>query len=216
MIRRRDFIAAAGASGVLAAVTQPLAAAVGPDANAPIPALDADFDFSWIDKLTGKHKAVFESLDVAEGAAFFRANMWRNQYKQVYNTDPKDMNAVVVVRHHGFALAMSDAYWQKYEVAKEFEIKDDSGNLLKSNPVGETAKGANTIAAFVESGGIVLGCNVAFGAVVGTLRKKENLSREEADKLARTYLLPGVILQPSGVFAVLRAQEAGCNYILAS
>jgi hypothetical protein len=142
--------------------------------------------------------------------------MWRNQYKQVYDTDPRDMNAVVVLRHHGFALAMSDAYWQKYEVAKEFKISDDDGNLLKSNPVGETAKGPNTVAGFVESGGIVLACNVAFGAVLGTLRRKEKISREEAEKLGRSYLLPGVILQPSGVFAALRAQEAGCSYILAS
>ena len=31
-----------------------------------------------------------------------------------------------------------------------------------------------------------------------------------------TFVLPGVILQPSGVFATLRAQEAGCQYLLAS
>jgi intracellular sulfur oxidation DsrE/DsrF family protein len=34
--------------------------------------------------------------------------------------------------------------------------------------------------------------------------------------MALHHVVPGVILQPSGVFGVLRAQEAGCNYILAS
>jgi intracellular sulfur oxidation DsrE/DsrF family protein len=34
--------------------------------------------------------------------------------------------------------------------------------------------------------------------------------------MALKHLLPGVTLQPSGVFAVLRAQEAGCQYLLAS
>jgi hypothetical protein len=29
-------------------------------------------------------------------------------------------------------------------------------------------------------------------------------------------MVPGVILQPSGVFAAVRAQEAGCHYVRAS
>ena len=229
MIRRRDFLAAAGASGVLAAVHSPLSAAslaaAAPSTTPPTDessldvasnaaTVDADFDFSWIEKLTGKHKAVFDAIDVSEGAALFRANMWRNQYKQVYNTDAKDMNAIVVLRHHGFALAMNSEYWSKYEVAKEFKILDDSGNPLKSNP--NDGKGAMSIQGFIESGGIVLACNVAFGAMVGGLRRKENITREEAEKLGRSYLVPGVNLQPSGVFAVLRAQEAGAHYIVAS
>jgi intracellular sulfur oxidation DsrE/DsrF family protein len=44
----------------------------------------------------------------------------------------------------------------------------------------------------------------------------DKVSKEEAEKRARAQLLPGVILQPSGVFAVLRAQQAGCDYIKAS
>jgi intracellular sulfur oxidation DsrE/DsrF family protein len=46
---------------------------------------------------------------------------------------------------------------------------------------------------------------------------KEKLKdRDAAVARAKTMLIPGIVLQPSGVFAVLRAQEAGCNYILAS
>jgi len=29
-------------------------------------------------------------------------------------------------------------------------------------------------------------------------------------------LVPGVMIQPSGIFAVIRAQEAGCAYVRAS
>lgn len=29
-------------------------------------------------------------------------------------------------------------------------------------------------------------------------------------------MIPGVILQPNGIFAVLRAQEAGCHFAAAS
>jgi hypothetical protein len=38
----------------------------------------------------------------------------------------------------------------------------------------------------------------------------------DARKQAIAALVPGVILQPSGVFAALRAQEAGCLYLRAS
>lgn len=48
------------------------------------------------------------------------------------------------------------------------------------------------------------------------IAKKESLGHEAARSRAKAMLLPGVILQPNGVFAALRAQEAGCSYIDAS
>ena len=45
---------------------------------------------------------------------------------------------------------------------------------------------------------------------------KEDWTDAVAEAKARDHVIPGVILQPSGVFAVLRAQELGCGYILAS
>jgi hypothetical protein len=34
--------------------------------------------------------------------------------------------------------------------------------------------------------------------------------------MAIRHIVPGITLQPSGVFAVTRAEEAGCTYFLAS
>ena len=48
------------------------------------------------------------------------------------------------------------------------------------------------------------------------IAKKESLETDAARARAKTQLLPGAILQPNGIFAALRAQEAGCNYINAS
>ena len=68
----------------------------------------------------------------------------------------------------------------------------------------------------MDGGGIVLVCNVAFQQAVGRFRRADRgLSREAALDLAKAHLLPGMILQPSGIFAALRAQEAGCHYIIA-
>jgi hypothetical protein len=66
----------------------------------------------------------------------------------------------------------------------------------------------------MEQGGIVLACNLAFQFVVSKFRT-EGVTAEAAREEALKHLIPGVILQPSGFFAVVRAQQAGaalfCN-----
>ena len=69
---------------------------------------------------------------------------------------------------------------------------------------------------FIGRGGIVLACNLAFQDVVEAIQKKDNLSEADARKVAIGFMVPGVVLQPSGVFAALHAQDAGCKYIRAS
>ena len=61
----------------------------------------------------------------------------------------------------------------------------------------------------------MLACNFAFGEMVQKFVGADKLSKDDARKRALEHLIPGVILQPSGVFAALRAQQAGCNYLLA-
>jgi intracellular sulfur oxidation DsrE/DsrF family protein len=45
---------------------------------------------------------------------------------------------------------------------------------------------------------------------------KDGISAEEARKIAIAHMVPGVILQPSGVFAAVRCQEAGSAYVKSS
>jgi hypothetical protein len=69
---------------------------------------------------------------------------------------------------------------------------------------------------FLASGGIVLACGWSFGGAASYVAKGESLDREAARARAKEMLIPGVILQPNGIFAALRAQEAGCSYVMAS
>ena len=48
--------------------------------------------------------------------------------------------------------------------------------------------------------------------MIEVIPKKDGVAADVARKTAFGYLVPGVILQPSGVFAALRAQDAGCRY----
>jgi hypothetical protein len=217
---RRDFLGWLGASGAFAALPHvPLA--THPAIHQP--PISDKWDMSWCDRITGKVRAVFDSPASGEGGAMFRAQIWRDEHKEVYGTETSEMSAVIVFRHEGICMVMNDAYWTRFEVGKEIKLKDDKGkkwattNPIASAPPGTPPKYASyNLPAFLASGGIVLACNLAFGDVVGRFMKEDKLSKEDARKRALEHLIPGVILQPSGGFAALRAQQAGCSYLLAS
>lgn len=222
---RRDFLGWLGASALLGATASPLSASSSTSNTKDDEprALAVDFDMTWTDKLTGKYRAVFDSPEVSEGAALFRAIIWMDQYKSVYGTEPKEMTPVIVFRHNAIPLVMSDAYWERFEIGKETKMRDAKGkkwtkvNPIRAAPAGSPeGAGKYTLERFLANGGIVLGCNLAFGDVVGRYMESEKLKRDEARKKALEQLIPGVILQPSGVFAALRAQQGGCGYIIAS
>src|SRR5690606_32128178 len=213
----------------IAAGAAPLAALepAGREGRAPAGAgpmpLDSRWDMSWTDRVVGKHRAVFDSPELSEGAALWRACMWRDQHREIYGTEISEMTPVLVLRHGAIALAMGDAYWAQFEVGKKEKLRDPATRKwATANPVRVTAPdmppryAAYSLEGLMASGGIVLACSLAFQQVVRAYAREEKLEREAADLRARENLIPGIVLQPSGIFATLRAQEAGCGYILAS
>lgn len=217
---RRAFLGWAGA-GALASAAAPLAALERRER--PSLPLDDTWDMAWVDRIGGKYRAVFDAPELSDGAALFRACMWRDQYKEVYGVEPAEMSPVLVIRHGAISMAMDDGYWEQFRIGKEARLKNQTTKKWEiANPFRVTAPGtperyaAYSIEGFLSSGGIVLACNLAFQAAVWKYREAEKLTREAATARAKAHLIPGIILQPSGVFATLRAQEAGCGYILAS
>lgn len=181
------------------------------------------WDMSWTTRVTGKYKAVFDSPEAYGGAALYRAVSWCEQYKEVYGADRAEMTPVVVLRHMGFYLAMNDEYWARYEVGKTLKERDDKGRKwAKVNPVGAASAQASpandkfTLPGFLAAGGIALACGWSFGGATSRIAAADKIDRDAARARAKELLIPGVILQPNGIFAALRAQEAGCSYILAS
>ncbi len=225
--RRREFLSWLGV-GTLLAVTgrginaqqvgDPRSAATGPR-----PVSDK-WDMSWVGRVHGDARAVFDVPTPEDGVGVWRAERWREDYLGVYGIEPSDLTAVLVIRHEAIQLIMDNEYWNRFDVGKRLEIRDqDTKKSVKSNPVSTTHDGdptdgdRSTLQYFMAHGGIVLACHLAFsGRIVPDFRKADKLSQAEAEARAREHIVPGVILQPSGIFAVLRAQQAGCAYILAS
>ncbi len=194
--------------------------AAGREYPAPV---SPEWDMSWVDRVTGDSRAAFDAPAVDEGSGLFRACMWRDQHQEVYGTDKSKLTAVLVIRHKGIPLVMDDWYWEHFKVGKEEKFKSpDNGKWYTANPIrvappDTPPKYADySLERFMATGGIVLGCHMAFQLVVAKFRKEYKLKPDEAEQKAKEHLVPGIILQPSGIFAILRAQEAGCNYVMAT
>jgi hypothetical protein len=135
------------------------------------------------------------------------------------------MSAVLVLRHHGIALAMQQSFWDKYEVSKSNQVTHpitqqgtDRNPALLSSKRGEVPADFDDVALdkYLSRGGIALACNLAFDDMIELVTKKDGGTPEAARKTALAGMVPGVVLQPSGVFAALHAQDVGCKYLRAS
>ncbi len=232
---RRTFLKQAGLGvGALAAATTPLLADSATRAGRPtrsellaaaahwdeLRQQAEPWDTSWTQKITGKYKAMFDVPEVEGGVGVMRAGIWQRQYADVLKAKPVDLSTVIVIRHAGIVLAMNQEFWITYNVGKNRKIKDDDGKTMQFNPVlprpgQEPAGGAGGLLldTLIKGGAIALGCGLAFRAVVGLVQKQDKLDASAARTKAMSMLVPGVIMQPSGIFANVMAQEAGCMFV---
>jgi hypothetical protein len=218
---RRKFL---GSVAALSATGALLPAALGAETPEPGPEpVSADWDTSWRGRVRGPFRAVFDNPVVNYGSGLWRAADWKKTVPEVYGVKLKDVSAVLVIRHEAIPMIMNHAYWERHEIGAELKANDSSGNPVKHNPYfsreGDEPKegrGGPTIDGFLASGGIVLACNYAFGFMVGKEAKKGEMSRDDARKVVLEQVIPGVILQPSGFFAVIEAQRAGCHFFPAA
>ena len=226
---RREFLGTLLAAGALPLVGSSGGREVGNTiSNHPVfptsqPAA-SDWDVAWAEKLNAKHRAVFDNIEMSMGLGLLRALVWMKDYADVYQATPADMNAVVVLRHNAIWMIMDDEFWAHHHIGAVTKINDPKTKLpIKRNPVlGANVAGLppaiadDTLHKLLGSA-TVLACNLAFSLdVVEKVKADLKLDDAKAREAALKHVIPGVTLQPSGVFAVLRAQEAGCQYLLAS
>ena len=213
---RRAFLGAmAAVSGTVATglVTEAKAAAKaapaerGPDA--------AKWDLSWAERVAAaKHRMVFDAGDVDSGTALYNAQTWLRDYKDVYGAE-SDMAAEVVIRHMAMPIILGDDIWSKLQLGMETKMKDrtTSADLLHNPFINKKPEEFGAVDALIKRGVVVLGCNMALGNYVMKFAATEKISNDDARAKILATLVPGVILMPSGIFAVSRAQEAGCRYM---
>ena len=228
---RRTFLKSAGLStAALASASSVLHAAepISLPLNAVAEELDAweqaqqeTWDISWAKRVTGKHKAMFDVPEIRGGVGIARAAIWGQQYTDVLKLAPGDLSTVIVIRHAAIPLAMTSEFWATYGLGKSLKIKDDKGkkwttvNPMLSTPATDpkVASSNYLLDKQIAKGAIALGCNLAFRQMVSIVAKQDKLSPTAAREKAKTFLVPGLIMQPSGIFADVMAQQAGCVFV---
>lgn len=225
---RRHFLSWLGGASLLGVACTPslVHAASAPPlplpGGHPLPLADT-WDMNWVARVTGKYRAVFDAPEISEGAPMVRAAAWADLYKEVYGVEKADITSVLVLRHTAIDLVMNDEYWTRFDLGKEHKLRDSVGKKwTKVNPISARSRPdveqarRYTLEPFIASGGIVLACGWAFRFVASRLQQADKLEAADAHQRAVAQMIPGVILQPNGIFAVLRAQEAGCRFAAVS
>ncbi|HEY3280216.1 MAG TPA: twin-arginine translocation signal domain-containing protein [Gemmatimonadales bacterium] len=214
---RRGFLGtlAATAAAGLASLT-PLALEAQPRRRPVTGAADPAFE-AWLNRITGKHKMVFDAPEVNSGMPVVWPRVWLNGNNENYGTTDAENSGVVILRHAAIPLAMVDALWAKYKLGEVFSLKDGdvpaTRNIFaKPLPLPLPGTGVEQLLAK----GVMFGvCNVALTIYSGAVAQKIGMdpAAVKADWVAG--LIPGSQVVPSGVLAVSRSQEKGCGYCFA-
>ena len=215
-------LAMAGAPAALPALSRFVHAA-GADDDATVSAVQS-FDIRWTSRLTGKHKAVYDCPDIGGGLGVLRSGIVARQYMDVLKVPASAISNVIVLRHDGIMLAMQQAFWDAYGIGAQYQVKHPwTGAPLTKNPAllgpGEGLPAGieqHTLDKQLARGVVVLACALAFRDVVDLIVAKDRVTADVATTKATSWLLPGIIMQPSGVFAANVAQEHGCVFVRAT
>lgn len=217
MTGRRQFLQ--GATSKLAAIS-----VLGLASESHAAPVSDEWDFAWATRLTGKRKAVFDVAEIEGGAGVFRAATWAAQCTGILGVAPTDLSPVIVLRAHAVALALSQSFWDRQSVGRALGVTLPlSDKATTRNPVlmeagdGLPPQLANgTLPRQLARGVTVLACNLALQAWVDAVSARDKVSAADARTIVLAALVPGVILQPSGILAAILAQEQGCAYLRAS
>lgn len=187
----------------------------------------------WFDKVKGTHRVVFDSTEPNQIMPF----VWPRIFlvtNAATGSPESDCGVVVVLRHESIGYAFNDKVWAKYNFGEVFKAADPgpAWQVPDAKTAGKTrnpfymsklgdfaAPGFGAVPISIpelqESGVMFCVCNAAMTVYSNVLAGQMNMKAEDVMNEWKANLIPGIQIVPSGVWAVGRAQEHGCQYIFA-
>jgi len=176
-----------------------------------------DWDLRWLDRLTGKHKQVFDVGKMEEGDNPLRTvRNYLNAMRDVLHLPDGELNAVVAIAGSGFPINAGHDLWVAFDLGEKWKIKDPKTNEWSKRNVflGDDPddKRTDSVRALQGRGAIFWQCNNALNGVASWLA--HDAGRPVADVRAQLLagLNPGVILVPAHTMLLGLVQERGCTY----
>jgi hypothetical protein len=202
---RRHFIASVGA--LAAGSVLPSAIAAGQAAQG--------WDMTWVDRLTGKHRQVFDMADMELGLLVVKN--WVDAWETVYGLKHPEVNAIVGIAGKAFPVNASDALYEKYPIGEQWRVNDPVTSQPAKRNVHLAGDGRGMFAGAgvrpLQARGVVFWmCNNALLGAAGRLAAAVQRPQAEVYQDLRAGLNPGVILVPAHTMLLGICQERGCTY----
>ena len=214
MTRRREFL------------TQLGSIATGISLNAkglkPVARLsEPEWDTSWIDSLrAAQFRVVFNASEISDGAAMNYAATFLDHFHDVHATQDQQTRPVIVFRRLGTPMAFNDILWDRYALGADRKVNDPTTkspatrNIFWKATVGSSAsEGATKIETLQKRGLISLVCSISIGSFSGRIAEQTKRNVDDVRAEVLSNLIPGAIPVPSGIYALIRAQNAGCAFM---
>lgn len=174
----------------------------------------SEWDLSWLDRLEGKHKQVF---DLQEPDALGVVRNWLQAYQDVFGIQAKDLSPIVGIARMAFPINANDELYRRFPIGEDWKITDPETEKPALRNIflegGKTVpEKESTVRALQARGVIFWQCNFALRRISGMLGKKLDRPAEDIYQELRSGLLPGVIVVPAHTMLLGLAQERGCTY----
>lgn len=170
----------------------------------------------WLVALNGKHKQLFHAHDKwTKGMEY--AKRWLELYSKEYGVPANMVNSVLAAHGKTGMTTYSDAVWDKYDVGTRFDVKDPATgqparrNVFLAYNEKDDAPGLMDA---MKAGVVVLSCRTAMRGFAKSLADEHKFgSADEIERDLTSSLIPGVVMVPTMVIAIGKAQERGCSYL---
>ena len=175
-----------------------------------------EWDFSWLDKLTGKHRQLFDLGNLEIGLIVVRN--WYDAWERIFWLKHPDVNAVVGIAGSTFPINASDELYREFPIGERWQIKDPvTGEWAVRNIFMEGGEGPPMlreakVRLLQARGAVFWQCNNALHGVAHQLASVTQRTQPEIYAALRKGLNPGVIVVPAHTMLVGLCQERGCTY----
>ncbi|HEY1726743.1 MAG TPA: hypothetical protein VGG22_00010 [Candidatus Baltobacteraceae bacterium] len=166
-----------------------------------------------------RHKQVIAAVKIDRGAPLRHAMNGINAFETAFGQGPGALHVAVVFYGSSLLAATNDAMWDKYKL---FDILDASTDGLpdmlhtpqnpffRPNPRSEDDASIQTL---TRRGVSWIVCNNALHAMSRFVAAKQSLNDKQVYTDLSRNLIPGALLVPAGVAAIVLAQEAGFTFL---
>jgi len=206
----RGAFLAAGVGGAMLAATARASAATVLDLH----------DLETVLRKNARHKTLIAATKVDRGISLHHAANVLNAFEDTYHEGPGAIRVACVFYGTSLVAALNDRMWGTYHL---FDVLDQAQDglpmmlhtpqnpFLRANPAA--GRDDASIETLLRRGVALIVCNNALTTLARAIAQGQQADAARIhDELAKN-LVPGAVLVPAGVAAIVLAQEAGYTYL---